>query len=241
LESSLITSPKSSSSWSALAYSVRLFGQLKALTSHEFPSLARGAAGEQLPFFKISSPSPVRLHKAPLGKTSSTIEGRTLFESNVSRSVLDSEKMVTTFATIASTCTNVYAPNIGQNINLFYAFRNLAMSSSLLLVLSFLLSASCATDRIEAADLEGWSIQVPKSAGATRSPRGFPSNKSHYRTVSPVPRASPLTGGVRALRRRLQRPHPPVGRQCQWLYNVCLQRQLQEEPPLHRSRTVGGG
>jgi hypothetical protein len=43
------------------------------------------------------------------------------------------------------------------------------MSSSLLLVLALLLSASCATDRIvEATDLEGWSIQVPKSGGATR-------------------------------------------------------------------------
>jgi hypothetical protein len=34
--------------------------------------------------------------------------------------------------------------------------------------LALLLSASCATDWIEAADLEGWSIQVPKSVGATR-------------------------------------------------------------------------
>jgi hypothetical protein len=41
------------------------------------------------------------------------------------------------------------------------------MSSSLL-VLALLLSASYATDRIKAADLEGWSIQVPKSGGTTR-------------------------------------------------------------------------
>jgi sugar lactone lactonase YvrE len=78
----------------------------------------------------------------------------------------------------------------------------------LFLVLTLLLSASCATEQIEATDLEGWSIQVPKPGGATRR-----------LSLEQIPLSDGITGAESlAFDRRGQGPYAGVsdGRILRW-------------------------